>query len=118
ALRTGPAGRPLRAAQAERGRRLLHRSRRTRLTGLWRGRGAALEVRSLFFAARADHLAHDLPRRRNGNGKTDAHRAARIRIDGGVDPYQLTVRIDQRAARIARVDGRVGLDEILERMGA
>ena len=36
------------------------------------------------------------------------------RVDGGVDADQPAFGVDQRAARVAGVDGRVGLDEVLE----
>ena len=33
--------------------------------------------------------------------------------DGGVEPHHLTLEVEQRAAAVAAVDRRVGLDEIL-----
>jgi len=60
-----------------------------------------------------DALEHDLGHR-HGDGEADAHAAARARIDRGVDAQQVAVDVDQRAARVAGVDGRVGLDEVLE----
>ncbi len=53
------------------------------------------------------HRAHQGGR----NREADPDRAARLREDGGVDADQLAVEIDERAARIARIDRRVGLDE-------
>jgi hypothetical protein len=44
---------------------------------------------------------------------TDADIASARRQDRGVDADHSSLQVDQRAARIARVDGRVGLDEIL-----
>ena len=40
-----------------------------------------------------------------GYGKADAHRLAprRLRIDRGIDADEVAARVDQRAARIARV---------------
>jgi hypothetical protein len=46
-----------------------------------------------------------------GDGKADADRAAGLRIDGGIDADELAVEIDQGAARIAGIDGSIGLDE-------
>ena len=46
-----------------------------------------------------------------GDGEADPHRAAGPRQDGGVDPDQAPVERHQRAARIAGIDRRVGLDE-------
>ena len=45
------------------------------------------------------------------NGKADADRAARLREDRRVDADELAVEIDQRAARVAGIDRRIGLDE-------
>ena len=53
-----------------------------------------------------------------GNGEADAHAAARARVDRGVDAFEVAVDVDQRAARIAGVDGGVGLDEVLEGVDA
>src|SRR3546814_9984435 len=41
-----------------------------------------------------------------------AQRPARLGIDGRVDAHQPACRIDQGAARITRIDGRVGLNEV------
>ena len=51
---------------------------------------------------------------RYGNGKSNAHGAARARVDRGVDAQQVAVHIDQRAAGIAGIDRCIGLDKILE----
>ena len=53
----------------------------------------------------ADHV--------RGHGEADADIAAARRDDGGVDADQLALGVDQRAAGVAGVDGRVGLDEVL-----
>ena len=50
----------------------------------------------------------------DGNGEADADAAARTREDRRVDADEPAVHVDQRAARIAGVDGRIGLDEGLE----
>ena len=64
-----------------------------------------------------DAFEHHL-RRRDGDGKTDAHVAARAGVNGGVDAGQMPVHIHQRTARVAGVDRRIGLDEILEGVDA
>jgi hypothetical protein len=46
--------------------------------------------------------------------EADADRAARGRIDGGVDADHLAAQVEQRPAGIAAVDGGIGLDEIVE----
>ncbi len=66
----------------------------------------------------ADQAVHHLPGGGNGDGKTDAHVAARAGVDGRVDADQVAIGVDQRSARVARVDGRVGLDEVLEGVDA
>src|SRR5215213_4228559 len=43
----------------------------------------------------------------------DAMAAARLREYGGVDADQAARHVDERTARVARIDGRVGLDEEL-----
>ena len=47
------------------------------------------------------------------HGEADPLIAAALAEDAGVDADQLAARVDQRAARVARVDRRVGLDEVL-----
>ena len=56
------------------------------------------------------HAAHHVHRDR----EADAVGAEVLREHGGVDADQLAVRVDQRAAGIAEIDGGIGLDEILE----
>ena len=56
------------------------------------------------------HAAHQVHRDR----EADALDAEILGEHRGVDADQLAAGIDQRAAGIADVDGRVGLDEILE----
>src|SRR5262249_53163658 len=46
-------------------------------------------------------------------GQADALEAAGAALDGGVDADDLALQVDQRAAGVAGVDGRVGLDEVL-----
>jgi hypothetical protein len=52
--------------------------------------------------------AHQIAR----NGEADAHVAAALAEDGGVHADHFAVQIQQRAAGIARVDRRIGLDEV------
>jgi hypothetical protein len=54
---------------------------------------------------RARHVARDR--------EADALVAARAREDRGVDADQLAAQVDERAAGVAGVDRRVGLDEVL-----
>src|SRR4051794_17305300 len=61
------------------------------------------------FLQLAEHLASEVA----WHGEPDALVAAALAVDGGVDPDQLTARVDQRASRVAGIDGRVGLDEVL-----
>ena len=60
-----------------------------------------------------DQLVHDRPRhvRRDRKSQTDA--STRRRHDLRVDPDQLPLQIDQRAAGVALIDRRVRLDEVL-----
>src|SRR5207237_3867366 len=49
-----------------------------------------------------------------GNGEADALVATgSVSDDRGIDSDQLTAVVDQGAAGIARIDGRVGLDKVL-----
>ena len=59
-------------------------------------------------------LRHDVLRHVGRNREADADVAARGRQDLRVDADQLAARVDQRAAGVALVDRRVGLDEVLE----
>ena len=51
------------------------------------------------------------------DGKADPHRAARAREDRGIDADEVALQIDQRPAGISRIDGGVGLNEIVEITG-
>src|SRR5690606_33197196 len=66
-----------------------------------------------FHVAALDYLGHDIGREVHGNGETDTLGTARAAVDSGVDTDQLAVGIDQCAAGVARVDGRIGLHKIL-----
>ena len=60
-------------------------------------------------AAARNHGTHQIRR----DGEADAGGAAGRRDDHAVDADELAVHVDQGAAGIARIDGGVGLDEIL-----
>ena len=49
-----------------------------------------------------------------GHGKADALVAGGLRVDRGVDADDLAIHVDQRAAGVAGIDRRIGLDEVLE----
>src|SRR6056297_2891223 len=48
-----------------------------------------------------------------GHGKADPDGAAGRAEDGGVHAHHLAVEVEERAARVAPVDGRVGLDVVV-----
>ena len=64
--------------------------------------------------AAGDQLLGDVVGDIGRNGEADAHRAARGREDGRVDPDHPAVDVEGRAAGIAPVDGRVDLDVVDE----
>src|SRR5215470_1373119 len=73
--------------------------------------------------AAADHalvleLGDDRLHRLGRNIKGDANRSARRREDRGVDPDDVAVHVEGRAAGIAFVDRRVNLDEVVVGAGA
>ena len=70
-----------------------------------------------YLAVTHDRL-HHTARGGRGNGKTNAHGAARPGVDGGVDTHQMAVHVHQCTARVSRVDGRIGLDEIFKGVDA
>ncbi len=57
----------------------------------------------------AQHRLH----RRAGDREADAVGTARAGVDRGVDADHAALQVDQRSAAVARVDRRVGLDEVL-----
>mmetsp|Transcript_10703 Transcript_10703/g.43300 ORF Transcript_10703/g.43300 Transcript_10703/m.43300 type:complete len:494 (+) Transcript_10703:435-1916(+) len=65
-------------------------------------------------AAEADDLVDDAADRVDGDREADAGRGARGREDGRVDADEAAVAVEQRAARVARVDRRVGLHAALD----
>ena len=60
-----------------------------------------------------DQAVHDAAREIDRDGEADADVAVRSGEDGGVDADEPAAGVDERAAGVARVDGGVGLDEIL-----
>src|SRR3954462_2711496 len=67
---------------------------------------------ALDLPVRHDLLNH-VPGHVDRNRKADPNIAAALRENGRVDPDQPAIQRDQRAARVARVDGSVRLDEVL-----
>src|SRR6185295_6156804 len=65
---------------------------------------------SLFLELRSDIFGHA-----DGNGKTNSLALSK---DRGVDPYDLALCVDQRAAAVARIDRGIGLNEIVIGTGA
>ena len=61
-------------------------------------------------------LRHELPHQRRGDGEPDPVRSARTRQDRGIHPNEPPADIHKRPARIARIDRRIGLDEIAARI--
>ena len=60
-------------------------------------------------------LLHDAAHQIDGNREADAFGSSVGAVQHrGVDADQIAVRIDERAAGIAEIDGGIGLDEILE----
>ena len=66
-------------------------------------------------AAVLDQVLHDPGREVGRNRESDALRPA---VERGVDADEVTVRVDQRAARVAGVDRGVRLHEVLDRVQA
>ena len=59
----------------------------------------------------ASRLRQPAPRGVAGGGEADAHGAATGAEDHRIDPHGFTARVEQRAAGIARIDRRVGLQD-------
>ena len=60
-----------------------------------------------------EDFAHDIFRHVDRDGEADALVAARpARKNGRVDANQLAAGVEQRSARVARIDGGIGLDEV------
>ena len=74
------------------------------------------EVRVLDPAGLQD-LRDDILDGVRGNGEADADVAARAdttRLDLGVDADHLSAAVEQRSARVAPVDGSIGLDDVVD----
>src|SRR5262249_52401031 len=63
--------------------------------------------------AEPDQVVGDPPRPARENGEADPLIAAAQRLDRGVDADDPALEVDERAAGVARVDGGVGLDQVL-----
>ena len=81
----------------------------------------ALQVGIDVAQGHADEAARHAPAllqlRQDGHCLVDRHRkpdVAGARADGGVDADDLAAAVDERAAAVAEVDGRVGLDVVVE----
>src|SRR6516162_3482441 len=66
-----------------------------------------------FDLAAADQLLHHLARHVDRHSEADPDIPSGWGHDRGVDADYSALEVDQRPARIARIDGRVGLNEIL-----
>ena len=71
---------------------------------------ARAQPRSFHFAVGLRGL-HNARHHIGRNGKTDADRAAGFRKNGRVDTQKPPIKRDQRTARIARINRRIGLNE-------
>jgi len=72
---------------------------------------------SAMHAAIGDEVVGDAFCRINGDGEADPGSRSAGRIDGGVDADDFTVRIDERAAGVAAIDGRIGLNGFVDEGG-
>src|SRR5271165_351294 len=68
-------------------------------------------------AAIGHQVVGDVFRGVDGNGEADARGGAAGRVNRGVDADDFAMRIDERAAGISAVDGRVGLDGFVDESG-
>ncbi len=59
-----------------------------------------------------DDRLHNVHRQLGRNGKADALRAAGLGKNRGIDADQIAAGVYQRTARVTRVDGRIGLNEV------
>ena len=64
--------------------------------------------------ARLDQLLRDEHHHRDRDRETDSLTAARIAGDSRVEADHLAAEVHQWPAAVARIDGGVGLDEVLE----
>jgi len=74
--------------------------------------GQDTEVTAVDLAV-GDEGFEDIAAHVGGDGETDALIAAGTRDDGGIDPDQAAIGIDECAAGVAGIDGGIGLDEVL-----
>jgi len=65
-------------------------------------------------AAVGDEIVRDALRGVDGNGEADAGGRSGRRVDGGVDPDDFAVGIDERAAGISAIDGGVSLNGLID----
>lgn len=63
-----------------------------------------------------DDFIHDLTSEADGDTESDALGSSGLGINGTVDSDQVACTVYQGSARIAWIDGRIGLDEIFERI--
>src|SRR5262249_51618297 len=61
------------------------------------------------------HLGHELLRQVDRDGEADADVAAALAEDRRVDADDVAVLVEQGSTRVARIDRRVGLDEVVVR---
>src|SRR6266850_2986044 len=80
------------------------------------GQGLHAEVRAVDTAV-GNQIVGDAFRSVDGDGEADAGSGSAERVDGGIDADHFTVRVDERAAGIAAIDGRVGLDGFVDEGG-
>ena len=67
---------------------------------------------------RSNQVVIDPDDRVGGHGEANSLITGGLSQDRGIYPNDLVGHVDQRSTRIARVDGRVGLDEVLELAGS
>src|SRR6266478_4050086 len=68
-------------------------------------------------AAVGNQIVGDAFRSVDGDGEADAGSGSAGRVDGGIDADHFTVRVDERAAGIAAIDGRIGLNGFVDEGG-
>src|SRR5882724_5251074 len=68
-------------------------------------------------AAVGDEVVGDTFRGVNGDSEADSGGRASGRINGGIDANYFTVGVDERAAGVAAIDGRIGLNGFVDERG-